>query len=337
MESTAWFAAADAARIHSGHPAVTMSSLRRPLQHQPRKSMPWLQVTFRTDRERAPLIEAALENAGALAVTLGDAGDEPQLEPPPGAMPLWQEVTLSALFADDQHARATALALSQSLAGQLGAEPRFERIEDRVWERVWLDDFKPVRFGRRLWICPRGQSAADADAVVVELDPGLAFGTGHHPTTALCLRWLDGTDLEGRTVIDYGCGSGILAIAALRLGADSAVAVDHDPQALQATLANAEQNGVADRLLTSLPDAAPADPADLVLANILAGPLIELAPRLATLVHPRGLIALSGILREQATRVTEAYAPWFDLEPPREEEDWVLLSGRRKPSRDTIL
>ena len=293
--------------------------------------MSWIQVTFCTGRAQAPLIEAALENAGAVAVTLGDAADEPQLEPPPGTTPLWSQVTLTALFPDEPQALATARVLARSLADHLSSEPRIEQIQDRAWERVWLDDFKPTRFGSRLWICPRGQATGDPDAVVVELDPGLAFGTGHHPTTALCLRWLDGADLAGKSVLDYGCGSGILSIAALRLGAARAVAVDHDPQALEATGDNATQNGVADRLQACLPGQIPNNPADLLLANILAGPLIELAPRLAELVHAGGPIALSGILQVQTTSVLNAYAPWFELDAPRTQDEWVLLSGRRRP------
>jgi ribosomal protein L11 methyltransferase len=292
--------------------------------------MPWLQVTFYSDRERAPLIEAALENAGALAVTLGDAADEPQLEPPPGTTPLWSRVTLTALFPDEPQALADAQSLSQSLAAVLTATPRIEPLQDQGWERVWLKDFAPARFGRRLWICPRGQPAGDPDAVVVELDPGLAFGTGHHPTTALCLEWLDGADVAGKSVIDYGCGSGILAIAALRLGADRASAVDHDPQALEATRSNTQQNAVADRLLAFSPDDMPDDSVDILLANILAGPLVELASRLATLVRPEGRIALSGILCDQLAQVEEAYDPWFELDAPRTKDEWAILSGRRK-------
>jgi ribosomal protein L11 methyltransferase len=291
--------------------------------------MPWIQITLCTDRERVPLIEAAMENAGALAVTLGDAADEPQLEPPPGTTPLWSQVTVTALFPDEPGALAAANALSQSVAGQLSAKPLLERIEDQPWERAWLDDFVPARFGSRLWICPRGQPAGDPSAVVVELDPGLAFGTGHHATTALCLRWLDGADVEGKSLLDYGCGSGILAISALRLGASAAVAVDHDPQALETTRGNAERNAVADRLRTCRPGEAPDEQADLVMANILAGPLIELAPRLAALVRLKGAIALSGILRDQTAQVENAYALWFDLDAPLTEDEWVLLSGRR--------
>ncbi|MEA3278317.1 MAG: 50S ribosomal protein L11 methyltransferase [Pseudomonadota bacterium] len=292
--------------------------------------MPWLQVTFPTDRERAPLIEAALGSAGALAVTFRDAGDEPQLEPPPGTTPLWSAVRITALFPDDRDARARAQGLAESLSGHLAGAPRFEQLEDQQWERAWLDDFAPTRFGRRLWVCPRGQPAGELDAVVVELDPGLAFGTGHHATTALCLRWLDDTDLRGKRVLDYGCGSGILAIAALRLGAARAVAVDHDPQALEATRANAAANGVDGRLLAYSPREQPPLLADVLLANILAGPLIALAPQFGSGVRPGGLLALSGILVDQAAEVTAAYETDFVLDAPRVDGDWVLLSGRRK-------
>lgn len=298
--------------------------------------MPWLQITLATDRERATLIEAALENIGALAVTLGDASDEPQLEPPPGATPLWGQLQITALFPPDEASRKKVEVLVASLAGHLAAPPRFERIEDQAWEHTWRDDFAPTRFGERLWVCPRGERPADEqhDQVIVALDPGLAFGTGHHPTTALCLKWLDRTALTGTRLIDYGCGSGILAIAALKLGAAQALAVDHDPQALEATLANATENGVAGRLCCLTPcDAplgAPDDQADYLVANILAGPLIELAPRLAACLRPGGALALSGLLVDQVESVATAYAPWLDLEPPEICEDWVLLTGRRR-------
>jgi ribosomal protein L11 methyltransferase len=295
----------------------------------PQFVMAWLQITLTTRREHAPLIEAALENAGALAVTLGDAGDEPQLEPPPGATPLWSELEITALFEDDPRSRSVAERLAETLAGVLAAPPRLKRLEDQAWERVWLDAFAPMRFGRRLWVCPRGQAPGADDAVVVTLDPGLAFGTGHHPTTALCLRWLDAAEVAGARVIDYGCGSGILAIAALRLGAARAVAVDHDPQALEATAANSAENAVAEHLLVCAPEDLPTETAELVLSNILAGPLVELAPRLTALVRPGGRIALSGILRDQVSAVVAAYGADFALDPPVIEDDWVLISGRR--------
>ena len=273
-------------------------------------------------------------SAGALAVTLVDAGDDPQLEPPPGAMPLWQGVRLTALFEDDAQAREQVAALAEALAPQTLTPPLIEEVADRAWERVWLDEFAPTRFGERLWVCPRGQRPLPAETgpetVILELDPGLAFGTGHHATTALCLEWLDAADLTDKTVLDYGCGSGILAIAALRLGAAQALAVDHDPQALEATRDNAAENGVADRLQVLYPgDLAPMQ-ADVLVANILAGPLVELAPHLTALVAPGGALALSGILRDQAAAVAAAYAGGFDLEPTRIREDWTLIAGRRK-------
>ncbi|MEJ2326976.1 MAG: 50S ribosomal protein L11 methyltransferase [Chromatiaceae bacterium] len=294
--------------------------------------MPWLQVTFATDRARAPLVEIALGVADALAIILTDAGDDSRLEPPPGATPLWSEVLVTGLFPGDPHTRARAERLAESLTGQFEGRPRIEYLEDRTWERAWLDDFGPRQFGQRLWVSRRGQSQSVPGAAVVQLDPGLAFGTGNHATTALCLRWLDGAELAGKQVIDYGCGSGILAIAALRLGAGGAVAIDHDPQALEATRENALENGVANRLAAQLPEPQPPKPADVLLANILAGPLIELAPRLGDLVRPEGDLVLSGILEEQADAVAAAYEPAFQLERRWTEEGWVLMPARRKPS-----
>jgi ribosomal protein L11 methyltransferase len=293
--------------------------------------MAWLQLTFATDRVRAPLIETALGIADALAITLTDGGDEAQLEPPPGTTPLWSEVLVTGLFPGDSHSRTRAERLAESLAGQCDLEPRIEYLEDRPWERAWMDDFAPRQFGRRLWVCPTDETLHLQKAVVVRLDPGLAFGTGHHATTALCLRWLDGAELAGKQVIDYGCGSGILAIAALRLGAERAVAIDHDPQALEATSANALENGVGDRLVVSSPEARPREPADVLVANILAAPLIELAPRFAALVRPAGDLVLSGILEEQVDAVAAVYASAFELEAPWSEDGWALLSGRRRP------
>jgi ribosomal protein L11 methyltransferase len=214
---------------------------------------------------------------------------------------------------------------------------RFEAVADRAWEREWLKDFKPMRFGRRLWVCPGGQrpaaGEAGIDTVLVELDPGLAFGTGTHATTALCLDWLDsGSDswLGGASVIDYGCGSGILAVAALKLGAVRAVAMDIDPQALIATRENAERNGVLEKVqVTGARDCGGAT-VDVLLANILAGPLIELAPQLAERVRPGGRIALSGLLLEQADAVTAAYRPWFDIGLTGARDGWGVLTGCRR-------
>lgn len=292
--------------------------------------MPWLQLKFQMQRAQAEAAEAALEAAGALSVTLLDAGDEPQLEPGPGETPLWSEVVVSALFEADASSEALVGRLAAGLTEQTGAAPVIERIEDQAWERVWLDDFKPTPFGERLWVCPHGQPPEAADAVVVWLDPGLAFGTGHHPTTAMCLEWLDGADLDGKTVLDFGCGSGILAIAALKLGAARAIAVDHDPQALDATRDNAVANGVGDRIEIYAPDAAPQTTYDVVLANILAGPLVALAPQLIGHLRPGSALVLSGVLAEQAEAVCAAYTDSVDLDPPKIREDWVCISGLSK-------
>jgi len=296
--------------------------------------MSWLQISLTVDRDRAPLLEAALENAGALALTLDDAGEDPLLEPLPGAMPLWSGVRLTALFPDDDASRSLVEDLARRLGAHSPAPPLIEHLEDRPWERVWLDDFKPARFGRRLWICPNDQGAPDPDGVVVRLDPGLAFGTGHHPTTALCLEWLDGAHLGGQTLLDYGCGSGILAIAALKLGAGHAIALDHDPQAIEATQANADRNQVADHLTTTDPQRLDGLrsrlPVDLVVANILAGPLVELAPTLLRHLRPGGTLVLAGVLLDQVEAVSDAYRREVDIGPVRVREDWALIAGVRR-------
>lgn len=296
--------------------------------------MPWLELTFTVGRDQASLLEAALETAGALAVTLGDAGDDPLLEPPPGATPLWDAVRVTALFEHDPASRVRAEALSRGLAHLSLLPPELHTLADQPWERAWMDAFQPTRFGRRLWVCPVGQPAPDPEGVVVSLDPGLAFGTGSHPTTALCLGWLDGAELAGRTLLDYGCGSGILAIAALKLGAARVLAVDHDPQAIDATGENARANGVASGLWVGLPEdlADPTLPAttDLVVANILAGPLVELAPVLLARLAPGGALALSGVLADQVDAVRAAYADSVDLDETRLREDWALITGTRR-------
>jgi ribosomal protein L11 methyltransferase len=288
--------------------------------------MSWLQIHVTIPREQTALAELLFEQLGALSVTLGDAADQPLLEPKPGETPLWETVVVTALFGGDQDGDSVCAFLEQRLPGM-----RFksERLEDRAWERAWLDAFHPMRFGERLWVCPNGAPPDDPNAVTVELDPGLAFGTGTHPTTALCLQWLDSADLAGKQVIDFGCGSGILAIAALRLGAAGVIAVDHDPQALQATRDNAARNGVLARLQIHGNDDAPALTADILLANILAGTLIELEPLLASRVKPGGMIVLSGILREQWPQVADAYRREFRMDPPTILDEWVRLTGQR--------
>jgi ribosomal protein L11 methyltransferase len=311
--------------------------------------MPFMQLSIDIGPRNPQPYEDALFELGALSVTLLDAADDPVLEPAPGAMPLWPTIVVRAVFAADVDVGQVRAALSSThgldpllIAGQA----QFESVADRAWEREWLKDFKPMRFGRRLWVCPGGQRPAaeatghDADVVLLELDPGLAFGTGTHATTALCLEWLDsgaatGNDgaarwLAGADVIDYGCGSGILAIAALRLGARRAVAMDIDPQALLATRENAERNGVLDQVRVTADRQAEQAEADVLLANILAGPLVDLAPVLAARVRVGGRIALSGLLVEQADAVTAAYRPWFDVGLTRERDGWGLLTGCRR-------
>jgi ribosomal protein L11 methyltransferase len=294
--------------------------------------MPFLQFTFEVGAADPEPLEEALFAAGAISVTLEDAADSPILEPAPGAMPLWPTVRIKAVFEHDVAPDRVIAALRSQFGSSL-PNHSFEQLADRAWEREWLKDFRPMRFGRRLWICPGGQepAASDSSLCLVYLDPGLAFGTGTHATTALCLEWLDAADLDGRTVLDYGCGSGILAIAALRLGAEHALCIDIDRQALIATHDNAERNAVSDRIATSLVnEEKPPAASDIVLANILAAPLLTLAPTLAGLVKPGGDLVLSGLLEEQALAVTQRYGAWFDMGLPASRDGWVRLHGRRR-------
>lgn len=290
--------------------------------------MPFLQLTFDAGAFDSEALEGACFAAGASSVTLMDAGDMPILEPEPGATPLWPKVRVSALF-DAQTDREKILDTLRNIFGSLPTGHAFTEIADRVWEREWLANFKPTCFGTRLWICPHKQHVATPNAIVVRLDPGLAFGTGTHPTTAMCLEWLDGADLKGAEVIDYGCGSGILAIAAVKLGATRALAVDHDPQALLATRENAARNGVEQQIATFAP-AAVLPRVDVLLANILAQPLIELAALFQTLLRPGGHLVLSGILAEQADAVAAAYASGFELQWSLLRDDWVRLHSVRR-------
>jgi ribosomal protein L11 methyltransferase len=292
--------------------------------------MPWLQLTVTAARDQADKVEGLFKSLGALSVSYGDAADQLLLEPSPWETRLWQLSRVSALFAGDADADLLCAAVRSGLPPALADTLGRQTLADQVWERVWLADFRPMRFGRRLWVCPAGQRPEQRDAVVVDLDPGLAFGTGTHPTTALCLTWLDGAVLTGRRVLDYGCGSGILAIAAARLGAADVTAVDHDPQALEATRDNATKNGVAARLEVLAPEQCPRLQYDCVLANILAGTLVELATLLGSRVRPGGQLVLSGILRDQAGQVAAAYGDRFDLTPARHQEEWVLLHGVRR-------
>lgn len=293
--------------------------------------MPFLQLTLAIGSADPEPFEDALLAAGASSITLEDAADDPVLEPAPGTTPLWPTVRVKALFDAGIDRDALLASLTQQLPAPLPPID-FADIADRAWEREWLKDFRPMRFGSRLWICPAGMrpEAAEAASVYVDLDPGLAFGTGTHPTTALCLDWLDGADLHGKQMIDYGCGSGVLAIAALKLGAQHADAVDIDPQAILATNENAERNGVAERLRAATVDESALAACDVLLANILAEPLEQLASQLAALVKPGGSIVLSGLLASQAERLAAIYDAWFDMAPSALRDDWARLSGTRR-------
>ncbi|WP_333682023.1 50S ribosomal protein L11 methyltransferase [Dyella sp.] len=298
--------------------------------------MPWLELSLTVRAEQQPRVEEALDDLGSLSITLRDANAETAdeqaiFEPGVGELPLWPTITLNALFDAGIDRRGLSEALSELLPWLEPDQLSFRDVADEDWERAWMDQFKPMSFGRRLWIYPWNIAPPDDDALaIVQLDPGLAFGSGTHPTTALCLEWLDSLDLGGKRVIDFGCGSGILAIAALKLGAASAVGVDNDPQALIASADNAERNQVADRLALFLPDDFAGEPADVFVANILAGPLGELAPTFAALATPGAPFALSGILQGQQEELLARYAEWFDGLRVDVREDWVRISGQRR-------
>jgi ribosomal protein L11 methyltransferase len=291
--------------------------------------MSWLQLKIDTTKAQAPCAGGAAGNLGAAAVLMEDSADQPLLEPPPGATPLWDATRVIGIFTVDSEMDAIIEFLEAQLGEALPAH-RVEVLEDKDWVRAWMDHYHPMRFGDRLWVVPSWTPPPQPDAVNLLLDPGLAFGTGTHPTTALCMEWLDSLDLNGKTVIDYGCGSGILAVAALLLGAKEAWCVDNDPQALTATRNNAEHNGVSERVHVFMPDDMPAMQADVIVANILAGPLAMLAPVMASHSHAGSHIALSGIIRPQVDELRDVYGQWFSMDGLAiKEEDWCRLSGTR--------
>src|SRR5690554_555764 len=296
--------------------------------------MPWIQLQIPADSGNADQLEDLLMEMGAEAVSMEDGADQPLYEPVPGTTPLWSDTHVIGLFDAERNIDQICAELRSAWHQRTQQElPEIEvtLVEDKDWERAWMDDFKPMRFGQRLWIVPSWHEAPDPEAVNLLLDPGLAFGTGTHPTTALCLEWLDGQPLQDLQVIDFGCGSGILAIAALLLGAARVTATDIDPQALEASRDNAQRNQLADeRLPLYLPADMPSEPADLLVANILAGPLVTLAPQLTALVKPGGRIALSGILAEQTDEILAAYDADFELDPVANKDGWIRVSGVRR-------
>ena len=292
--------------------------------------MAWLKFTLHSDTGHAEKISDALEELGAQAVTMIDAEDQPLFEPLPGETPLWANLEITGLFDADIDTAQLIQHLGAQLPENIVASHRLEPLEDKDWSRVWMDDYHPMQFGERVWIVPSWCEPPQTDAVNILLDPGLAFGTGTHPTTSLCLQWLDGQSLSGKQVLDYGCGSGILAIAAAKLGAEKITAIDIDPQALQATQDNAQRNHVSELISTHLPMDLPDAGYDMVLANILAGPLAELADLLCAALRPGGSLVLSGILAEQADNVATAYRRHCDISDPVQQGDWIRLSGVKR-------
>jgi len=292
--------------------------------------MPWIQLRVSTTEEKAEQVSDMLMGWGAQAVSFLDAHDTPIYEPMPGEVIYWTNTVVVGLF-DAEHPMDKVVAQLQQVSFFKGAaDYKLEQLEDKDWEREWMDNFHPIKFGERLWVCPSWRDIPQPDAVNVMLDPGLAFGTGTHPTTALCMQWLDATIQPEQTVVDFGCGSGILGIAALKLGARRVIGVDIDPQAIEASTANAKRNNVEGKIELYLPKDQPTDfQADVVVANILAGPLAELKQVISAYVKPGGLLALSGILESQAQSVIAAYSDEFTFDPIALQDEWVRLSAQK--------
>jgi ribosomal protein L11 methyltransferase len=291
--------------------------------------MPWIQLKIDVTAQHAEQVGDMLSANGALAVTFLDAKDTPMYEPKPGETLLWPDTRVVGLFDAEFDMPPVIAKLGKAKVLSENFVYKLDPLEDKEWEREWMDNFHPTQFGKRLWICPSWRDVPDQTAVNVMLDPGLAFGTGTHPTTALCLRWLDGLDLTGKTVVDFGCGSGILAIAALKLGAKRVIGIDIDPQALLASKDNAERNGVVDDIEVYLPQNQPELQADIVVANILSGPLRELQDIITAYCKPDGLLAMSGILGNQAQGISDLYQRDFDMDSIAVEGDWARVSGIR--------
>ncbi len=293
--------------------------------------MPWIQIKLNASDKNAEQIgDMLMETTGALSVTFLDAKDTPVFEPLPGETRLWGETDVVALYDAESDTDRILKQITASGLLENGFAHKVEQLEDKDWEREWMENFHPMRFGKRLWICPSWREIPEPNAVNVMLDPGLAFGTGTHPTTSLCLEWLEGLDLDGKTIIDFGCGSGILAIAAIKLGASKVIGIDIDPQAIQASKANAERNGVAEQLELFLPQDQPQGlTADVVIANILAGPLRDLSKVIKGLLKPGGLLAMSGVLDTQASDVANYYRDELNLDPIVEQLEWCRISGNK--------
>ncbi|WP_026376199.1 50S ribosomal protein L11 methyltransferase [Aestuariibacter salexigens] len=297
--------------------------------------MPWIQLKINVKAAHAESLGDALNQCGAQAVTFVDAKDTPMYEPKPGEIMLWPDTTVIGLFdANDDMQLVVEQLVSDGTINQ-GAVYALDQLEDKDWEREWMDNFHPMQFGEKLWICPSWRDIPDPDAVNVMLDPGLAFGTGTHPTTSLCLKWLDSVPLHNKQVVDFGCGSGILGIAALKLGAEHVVAIDIDPQALLATRQNAQHNHVSEKISVFLPNAQPDMKADVVVANILASPLRELRSVITNYCKPGGQLILSGILVEQAEEIAALYASDFTIDDISHQGEWASVAGTRRTASST--
>lgn len=293
--------------------------------------MSWRQLSLTCQADQLAEVEDLMMELGALSISLSDAGDEPIYEPLPGDNPIWPESIVSATFAEDSDPEQIAQLLMARLPAGLTQSVTHDSFQDRDWQQAYRQHFKPLQCAPSLWIVPSWIEPPDPQATIVQLDPGLAFGTGSHPTTALCLAWLAEQQLENLELIDFGCGSGILAIAAIKLGAGRVLAVDIDQQALDACQSNMEMNAITSRQIqVSLPEAMAADRVDLLMANILAGPLVELSSRFADLVKPGGKIVLSGILISQLQDIKSAYSEFFELSPARVDGDWACIGGSRR-------
>ncbi len=290
--------------------------------------MKWLQLLVKVPKTDAENITGFLENAGAVSVTYTDSGADDIFEPPIGETPLWSEVNITGLFPAKTDIKQIWQQLILMIPLAYLPDLKIEKLADKDWVRVWMDDFKPMRFGQNLWIIPDGYDIPRPKAINIKLDPGLAFGTGTHPTTALCLKWLDANPPTGKTVIDYGCGSGILSLAAAKLGAKQVIAVDIDPQALTATISNAHKNNI-DNISTMPTNDIKADSADVLLANILAAPLLNLVNDFARILKSGGSLVLSGILHKQLDEIKQCYSKWFNLQVETIQDGWVCVEGIR--------
>jgi len=292
--------------------------------------MAWIQIRIPATKTTADAISDYLVEAGSASVTFMDSDNNPVYEPKPGEVIFWAQTTIIGLFDASHDMQLVIDHLQEKPELKDNFNYKIEQLEDKDWEREWMENFHPIKFGERLWICPSWRDVPDPSAVNVMLDPGLAFGTGTHATTSLCLKWLESLDLTDKTVVDFGCGSGILGIAAIKLGAKRVIGIDIDQQALDASLDNAQRNGVKDQLEVYLPENQPEFKADVVVANILAAPLRELHQVILGLGKSGAEFALSGILEDQAQSVCDVYQTLCDLAPVEIDGEWVRVSGIKK-------